>query len=94
MHGIMFSTEQIDGVEQFMSFVQGKFSKNVEILCPCARCLNQKYLCQPLVKKHILMNGMDNSYTRWIHHGESLDVDVIEHPNDMHDNAKGVYGKC
>jgi hypothetical protein len=41
-----------------------------------------------------LMNGMDNSYTRWIHHGKSLDVDVIEHPNDMHDNAKGVYGQC
>jgi len=40
------------------------------------------------------MNGMDSSYTQWIHHGESLDVDVIEHPNDMHDNAEGVYGQC
>ena len=39
------------------------------------------------------MNGMDNNYTRWIHHGESLDLDVIEHPNDMHDNVAGVYGQ-
>ncbi|XP_039787895.1 uncharacterized protein LOC120654427 [Panicum virgatum] len=69
----------MDGVKQFMSFVKGKFSDNVEILCPCSRCLNQKYLAQALVKKHILMNGMDNSYTRWIHHGEYLNVEVIEH---------------
>ena len=25
------------------------------------------------------MNGMDNSYTQWIHHGEHLIVEVIEH---------------
>jgi hypothetical protein len=38
------------------------------------------------VNIHILLNGMDNSYTRWIHHGERLEVDVIEYPNDVHDN--------
>jgi hypothetical protein len=38
------------------------------------------------VNKHILLNGMDNSYTRWIHHGERLDVDVIEYLDDVHDN--------
>ena len=79
MRGKLFSPEYMDGVKQFMSFVKGKFSDNVEILCPCSRCLNQKYLAQALVKKHILMNGMDNSYTRWIHHGEDLNVEVIEH---------------
>jgi hypothetical protein len=41
------------------------------------------------VSKHILLNGMDNSYTRWIHHGERLDVDVIEYPDDVHDNDYG-----
>ena len=79
MRGKLFSIEYMNGVKQFMSFVKGKFSDNVEILCPCSRCLNQKYLAQALVKKHILMNGMDNSYTRWIHHGEDLNVEVIEH---------------
>ena len=79
MHGKLFSPEYMDGVKQFMGFVQGKFSDNVEILCPCSRCLNQKYLAQALVKKHKRMNGMDNSYTQWIHHGEHLIVEVIEH---------------
>jgi hypothetical protein len=32
------------------------------------------------------MHGMDNSYTRWIHHGESFDADVIEHHVVVHDN--------
>ena len=69
-----------------MSFVKGKFSDNVEILCSC-RCLNQKYQHQVVVKKHILMNGMDNSYTQWIHHRESLNVDVTDHGAVAHDTV-------
>jgi hypothetical protein len=41
------------------------------------------------VKTHILLNGMNSSYTRWIHHGERLDVDVIEYPDDVPDNDDG-----
>ncbi|XP_039776646.1 uncharacterized protein LOC120644152 isoform X1 [Panicum virgatum] len=89
VHSRLFSPEYVDGVKEFMSFIQGKFNENVEILCPCSRCLNQKYQRQALVKKHILMNGMETTYTRWIHHGESLDVNVIEHPIDMNDNDDG-----
>jgi hypothetical protein len=62
VHSRLFSPEYIDGVNEFMSFVQGKFNENVEILCPCSRCLNQKYLKQTVVKKHILMNGMETTY--------------------------------
>jgi hypothetical protein len=58
-------------------------------VCPCDRFLNHKYLSQALVNKHILLNGMYNSYTQWIHHGERLDVDVIEYPDDVHDNDDG-----
>jgi hypothetical protein len=39
------------------------------------------------------MHGMDSSYTRWIHHGESLDADVIEHHVAVHDNDDGsIHG--
>jgi hypothetical protein len=30
------------------------------------------------------MNGMDSTYTRWIHHGEKFDVEVIDDPVDVH----------
>jgi hypothetical protein len=89
VHGRLFSHEHIDGVKEFMNFIQGKFSEDEQIFCPCGRCLNQKYLSQALVNRHILLNDMDNSYTWWINHGERLDVDVIEYPDDVHDNDDG-----
>jgi hypothetical protein len=45
------------------------------------------------VNRHILLNGMDISYTRWIHQGLRLDVDVIEYPDDVHDNDDGFIHK-
>lgn len=82
--GRLFSREYISGVKNFMSFIQRKFSEDDEILCPCSRCLNQKSWHQGLVEKHLLVNGMESTYTRWIHHGENFDVDVVENPNDHH----------
>jgi hypothetical protein len=42
-----------------MNFIQGKFSEDEQILCPCRRGLNQKSVNQTVVNKHILLNGMD-----------------------------------
>ena len=78
VHGRLFSDEYLKGVEEFMKFVRGKFSEDEEILCPCSICLNQMYRHQTMVQRHLLMNGMQSSYTKWIHHGEELDVDVVE----------------
>ena len=73
-----------------MSFIHGKFGEDEEILCPCSRCLNQKYQHQALVERHILMNGMESTYTRWIHHLENFNVHVVEHLIDVHDLADGL----
>ena len=78
VHGRLFSDEYMKGVEEFMQFVRGKFSEDEEILCPCSICLNQMYRHQTMVQRHLLMNGIQSSYTKWIHHGEELDVDVVE----------------
>ena len=89
VHSTLFSLEHKNGVAEFMSFIQGQFNENVEILCPYSRCLNQKYVKQDVVRKHLLMYGMETTYTRWIHHGESLDVNVIEHHIDIHEDDDG-----
>jgi len=47
------------------------------------------YQRQAILKKHILVNGMESTYTQWTHHGESLDVNVIEHPIDIHEDDDG-----
>jgi hypothetical protein len=59
MHDRLFSYEHIDGVKEFMNFIQGKFSEDEQILCPCRRGLNKKSVNQTVVNKHILLNGMD-----------------------------------
>lgn len=87
MHAILFTDEYMKGVQQFMDFVKGKFSENEEILYPCSRCLNQNYLDQAIVERHILMYGMDSTYTKWIHHGEDSNIAVIEHPVDALDKC-------
>jgi hypothetical protein len=90
VHGKLFTSVYMDGVKELMRFVKEKFNDIVEILFPCSRCLNQKYLSQSVVKKHLLMNGMDTSYTRWIHHREDLNVDITEHfATDVHDSGDG-----
>jgi hypothetical protein len=38
--GRLFSCEHIDGVKEFMNFIQGKFSEDEQILWPCGRYLN------------------------------------------------------
>jgi hypothetical protein len=76
LNGTQFSPEYINGVKEFMSFIQKKFGEDEDILCPCSRCINQKSFHQALVEKHILMNGMESTYIQWIHHGENFEEDA------------------
>jgi hypothetical protein len=68
-----------------MSFIREKFGEDEEIYAH-ARCLNQIYQHQAIVERHILMNGMEITYTRWIHHGEVFDAYVDEHHVEVNDN--------
>ena len=89
MHGALFTPQYIGGVKSFMSFVRERFNEDEEILCPCTCCLNHKHLYQNEVGRHLLLNGMSSTYTRWINHGESSSVHVLEEPilEDGNDNS-------
>ena len=65
----------MDGVANFMEYVRGKYPGDSEILCPCRKCLNQHSRPQQEVNDHIHIFGMSPAYTRWIHHGEPVQVD-------------------
>ena len=92
IRGTLFSREYIEGVKEFMKFIQEKFSEDDKIHYPCRKCLNNNYLHQTVANTHLLMYGMESTYTRWIYHGEYFDVDVIEHPVDVHDTEDGHNG--
>ena len=68
-----FSKEHMKGVDDFMAFVRANFANDAHILCPCCECLNRPRMAQGRVEGHLLLNGMSNTYDRWIYHGEPLD---------------------
>ena len=80
IHEALFTNKYVAGVRNFMDFVAARFRKDAAILCPCSRCINQKSMGTRDVERHILLNGMCSTYTRWIHHGESSDVHVLDEP--------------
>ena len=73
----LFSKEHLDGVTEFMNFVSENLSGNQEILCPCRKCLNRLNEHKGDVEDHLLIYGMSNTYTMWIHHGEGEPVVMI-----------------
>jgi len=77
-----FSDEFTAGVDQFMSFVRDRFSPNDAIRCPCRNCLNQSSRSLKDVHDHVYLHGWSAIYTRWVHHGEDFDVDIVEFGED------------
>jgi hypothetical protein len=61
-----------------MAFVRERYPKESKMLCPCRNCLNHVLKSQPKVADDIHIFGMSTTYTRWIHHGESADVELVE----------------
>lgn len=47
-------------------------------------------MAQRDVERHILLNGMSSTYTRWIHHGEANDVHVLEEPVDVDPHSNPI----
>jgi len=89
VYGVLFTPQYIGGVKSFMDFIKERFNETEQILCPCTNCLNHKYLHQNDAERHLLLNGMSTTYTRWINHEEGSDVHVLEEPvpKDGNDNS-------
>ena len=72
----------MNGVNEFMTFVSERFNDDEEMLCPCRKCLNRVHKPKGQVQDHLYIYGMATTYTRWIHHGEPLEV--VPHEIDDH----------
>ncbi|CAN1788986.1 hypothetical protein LINPERHAP1_LOCUS18294 [Linum perenne] len=91
-----FSVEYIEGVCSFMHFVQDHLGHDIDIHCPCKSCLNVFHEPQEVVLSHLMINGIDVGYTRWVYHGEQfntnvndlniLDNDVVQEDEDKDEN--------
>ncbi|KAL3638401.1 hypothetical protein CASFOL_017772 [Castilleja foliolosa] len=77
MHERRFSKVYVNGVDDFMQFVESHMGKECNVRCPCTRCLNLIIKDQISVKQHIMINGIDPGYVTWFYHGESTSHSVV-----------------
>ncbi|KAK1351626.1 hypothetical protein POM88_054085 [Heracleum sosnowskyi] len=65
------SKEFQNGVEELLLFAfENGFDEN-KISCPCVKCTHSKSWKARIVKDHLFLNGIDETYKCWIWHGES-----------------------
>ncbi|CAK8537502.1 unnamed protein product [Lathyrus sativus] len=59
------------GMEAFFQYAREKLPNNNKFYCPCVNCLNKE---PPLlidgIRNHLVCEGICQSYTNWIWHGE------------------------
>ena len=68
------------GVENFMNFIRAEYGgPKSDVLCPCSSCMNSVTRPQSTVQNHLHLYGMSATYTRWVHHGEAMNVNVIDY---------------
>ncbi|KAL5540395.1 hypothetical protein UlMin_042418 [Ulmus minor] len=67
-----------DGVDSFIRFAIVNSDDSNVIRCPCTKCRNAKLLHPNVVKDHLFVNGVLESYTTWFWHGENISSVPIE----------------
>ncbi|KAH0729678.1 hypothetical protein KY290_000797 [Solanum tuberosum] len=81
----------IIGVEKILDYAFTKLGETQEIRCPCIRCCNASSKTREMVRSHLLVYGIIQSYTFWYHHGERLgepesDSEFVEDNNIENDD--------
>ncbi|XP_060179381.1 uncharacterized protein LOC132609421 isoform X2 [Lycium barbarum] len=59
-----------NGAKEFLHFASLDRPNSSEILCPCRKCRNRKFVPKDLIVEHIVVDGFLTNYTSWIFHGE------------------------
>ena len=69
-----FSTEYRDGARNFINLARETVGNSNIIVCPCMCCKNLVHHHYDLVYQHLIIKGMDPTYTTWVLHGETPSV--------------------
>ncbi|KAL5717025.1 hypothetical protein ACHQM5_010110 [Ranunculus cassubicifolius] len=71
IHLVRTSKEYKDGARKFVN--DDVLRKNSDFIsCPCRDCQNLFHRKSSIVYEHLVINGMDKSYTTWVLHGEEI----------------------
>nr|XP_017239583.1 PREDICTED: uncharacterized protein LOC108212368 [Daucus carota subsp. sativus] len=59
------------GVEELLMFASEHGCNAEKLSCPCLKCAHTKSWKAQTVRNHLFQHGIDETYTRWIWHGET-----------------------
>lgn len=63
-----------------MNFIRAEYGgPKADVRCPCSSCMNSVSRPQSTVQNHLHLYGMSVTYTRWVHHGEAVNVNVTDY---------------
>ena len=63
-----------------MNFIRAEYGgPKSNVLCPCSSCMNSVTRPQSTVQNHLNLYGMLVTYTRWVHHGDAMNVNVTDY---------------
>ncbi|XP_074362972.1 uncharacterized protein LOC141703322 [Apium graveolens] len=84
------------GVEDLLIFVFENGYNAEKISCPCVNCAHSKSWRAQIVKNHLFQNGIDQTYTRWIWHGENNSVESFNETDTSESINQGTsrMGEC
>ena len=73
MNALRTSEEYENGVEEFIEFARRNVTtKNWMYYCPCVNCLNGTRRDIADIRDHLICDGINLQYTKWIWHGEEV----------------------
>lgn len=88
------SSRYLDGLAKFLDFAFQNVAQGDQILCPCKNCNNCSWSKREEVYEHLICDGFDKNYKKWIFHGEggsSKSIDDNERKKfNMHDNLHSM----
>ncbi|CAA3033187.1 transmembrane 136-like, partial [Olea europaea subsp. europaea] len=80
---VIFSEQYKDRARKFVELTRETL-KSEMIGCPCIKCRNLKRHNYEIVYEHLIIKGMDPTYTNWVFYGEMpsksnlVDVEMVE----------------
>lgn len=70
VHWVRSTDEYMSAASDFVAMANQNAGNLGKILCPCKECRNVSHQSIDNVYEHLVIKGMDPTYTTWYHHGE------------------------
>lgn len=86
----------LKGADEFVKFAASNRKNSSEIICPCNKCRNMRFVKKDDVIEHIVVDGFLEGYTCWIFHGESMSSTITNNQSptgdEMQDMLHDAFG--